>query len=376
MKNRLLVVIPAAGIGQRFDKQLPKQYSKLNGKSVIEQSVQPFLDSNLVSKVIIAVSESDSYINSQDFFKNEKINIVNGGNSRAQSVLNALNNAQTEDYTYVITHDAARPNILEEDIVNIYEKISSSETDCSIFYIPIVDSIKHEDHSTLDKSEYYLVQTPQISNFSKLRSSLASLLEEGIDIPDESFAMERKGFSISRLKGRSSNIKITHIEDLDLLEKFSTRAGTGFDLHTYKDGKGFLIGGYFLKCDYEIEAHSDGDVLLHSIADSILGASALGDIGIFFSDTDESNKDLDSIKIINFCLKKIKELNLEIYNIDATIICESPKISPHRDAIIDSLSRILQISKSKIGLKATTSEKIGIIGKNKAIAVQSLVNLK
>ena len=137
-----------------------------------------------------------------------------------------------------------------------------------------------------------------------------------------------------------------------------------------------MIGGYFLKCDYEIEAHSDGDVLLHSIADSILGASALGDIGIFFSDTDESNKDLDSINIINFCLKKIKELNLEIYNIDATIICESPKISPHRDAIIDSLSRILQISKSKIGLKATTSEKIGIIGKNKAIAVQSLVNLK
>ena len=330
----------------------------------------------MVSKVIIAVSESDSYINNQDFFKNEKINIVNGGNSRAQSVLNALNNVQTEDYTYVITHDAARPNILEEDIVNIYEKISSSETDCSIFYIPIVDSIKHEDHSTLDKSEYYLVQTPQISNFSKLRSSLASLLEEGIDIPDESFAMERKGFSISRLKGRSSNIKITHIEDLHLLEKFSTRAGTGFDLHTYKDGKGFLIGGYFLKCGYEIEAHSDGDVLLHSIADSILGASALGDIGIFFSDTDESNKDLDSIKIINFCLKKIKELNLEIYNIDATIICESPKISPHRDAIIESLSRILQISKSKIGLKATTSEKIGIIGKNKAIAVQSLVNLK
>ena len=102
----------------------------------------------------------------------------------------------------------------------------------------------------------------------------------------------------------------------------------------------------------------------------------MGDIGIFFSDTDESNKDLDSINIINFCLKKIKELNLEIYNIDATIICESPKISPHRDAIIDSLSRILQISKSKIGLKATTSEKIGIIGKNKAIAVQSLVNLK
>jgi len=131
-----------------------------------------------------------------------------------------------------------------------------------------------------------------------------------------------------------------------------------------------------LECDYEIEAHSDGDVLLHSIADSILGAAALGDIGIFFSDKDPSNKGLDSKKIIDFCLEKINKMNLEIHNIDATIICESPKISPHRKKIIESLSKILKISKSNIGLKATTSEKLGIIGKHKAIAVQSLVNLK
>ena len=131
-----------------------------------------------------------------------------------------------------------------------------------------------------------------------------------------------------------------------------------------------------LQCDYAIEAHSDGDVLLHSIADSILGAAALGDIGIFFSDKNPSNKGLDSKEIINFCLEKIHEMNLEICNVDATIICESPKISPHRNNIIDNLSEILKISKSNIGLKATTSEKIGIIGEHKAIAVQSLVNLK
>ena len=379
MKNNLLVVIAAAGVGERFNKDLPKQYSKLDGKSVIEKSVQPFLDSHLVSKVVVTVSKSDNYIKDQDFYNNEKIVIVEGGDSRAQSVLNALNQALDEDYTYVITHDAARPNVFEEDIESLYQEINLSKTDCSIFYIPVVDSIKHEDgfhHSTLDKSKYYLVQTPQISNFKKLHSSLISLLEEGINVPDESFALETKGYSISRLKGRSSNIKITHMEDLYLLEKFSTRTGTGFDLHTYKEGEGFLIGGYFLECDFKIEAHSDGDVLLHSIADSILGASALGDIGIFFSDKDDANKGLDSVNIINFCLKKIKELNLEIYNIDATIICESPKISPHREGIIQSLSNILKIPKSKIGLKATTSEKIGIIGQNKAIAVQSLVNLK
>jgi 2-C-methyl-D-erythritol 2,4-cyclodiphosphate synthase len=120
----------------------------------------------------------------------------------------------------------------------------------------------------------------------------------------------------------------------------------------------------------------NGDVLLHSIADSILGASGLGDIGMFFSDKDQVNKGMDSQEIIKFCLTKINELGLEIYNVDTTIICESPKINPHRGRILASLSEILEIPISKIGLKATTSEKIGIIGRNQAIAVQSSVNLK
>ena len=188
--------------------------------------------------------------------------------------------------------------------------------------------------------------------------------------------METANYTISRIEGRSSNIKITHKEDLELLSQFLTRTGTGFDLHTYKAGNGILIGACIIECDYSIEAHSDGDVLLHSIADSLLGASGLGDIGMFFSDKDQVNQGMDSKEIIKFCLTKINELGLEIYNVDTTIICESPKINPHRDRILASLSEILEIPISKIGLKATTSEKIGIIGRNQAIAVQSSVNLK
>ena len=137
-----------------------------------------------------------------------------------------------------------------------------------------------------------------------------------------------------------------------------------------------VLGGFKINCGFKIIAHSDGDVLLHSIADSILGASGLGDIGKYFSDQDDKNKNLDSSEIIRFCLEKLNELNLEIYNIDATIICEEPKINPHRDNILKSLSSLLKIPVNKIGLKATTSEKIGIIGKNQAIAVQSIVNLR
>ena len=131
-----------------------------------------------------------------------------------------------------------------------------------------------------------------------------------------------------------------------------------------------------IPCEYSIVAHSDGDVLLHSLADSILGASALGDIGMFFSDTDLANKGLDSSKIIEFCLLEIANMGLEIFNVDITIICESPKINPHRNQILKSLSKILKINENKIGLKATTSEKLGIIGTNQAIAVQTLTNLK
>ena len=171
----------------------------------------------------------------------------------------------------VITHDAARPNVTEEDIVNIYEEIRRSDSDCSIFYIPVVDSIKNiKEDTTLNKSNYYLIQTPQISNIKKLKKALEILISEDISIPDESFAIESQNLAVSRIKGRTSNIKITHKEDISLLQKFSTRVGTGFDLHTYKPGKGFMIGGYFLECDYDIEAHSDGDVLLHSIAYKML----------------------------------------------------------------------------------------------------------
>ena len=376
MTDKVLAIIPAAGIGERFQSDIPKQYEYLDGQSVIEKTLKPFIESKFISKILIAVSKSDNFIKEQNFFDNEKIEIVEGGETRAMSILNALNGTN-ENYDYVITHDAARPNITAKDLVTIYEKIASSGSDCSFFYKPVVDSIKEiKSNKTINKQDYYLVQTPQISKFNKLKSSLAYLIDQKIDVPDESFVMESQGYNVSKIEGKASNIKITYNHDLNLLRKLNSRVGSGFDLHTYKPGTGFALGGYMLQCDYAIEAHSDGDVLLHSIADSILGAAALGDIGIFFSDKDPSNKGLDSKEIINFCLEKIHEMNLEIYNVDATIICESPKISPHRNNIIDSLSEILKIAKSNIGLKATTSEKIGIIGEHKAIAVQSLVNLK
>ena len=376
-KNSLLTIIAAAGVGERFRCNTPKQYAQINGRSIIERALKPFIDSSYVSEIIIAISKDDNLIKSQDFYNSKNIKYVIGGATRQESINNALHAAEKE-YEYVITHDAARPNITEDDITNLYKDITNSKTSCSFLYTPVYDSIKEIDSTekTKDKSKFYLVQTPQISNFNDLKISLKKCIDENINCPDESFAIEYSDLTLSKVMGARSNIKITEPEDVELLSKFLTRSGTGFDLHKYEAGDGIILGGYKIKCDYKIVAHSDGDVLLHSIADSILGAAALGDIGKFFPDNDENNRDLNSSKIIKYCLDKINELNLEIYNIDTTVICEEPKINPHREEILQKLSSLLMIPVSRIGLKATTSEKIGIIGENKAIAVQSLVNLR
>ena len=378
MNENILTIIAAAGLGERFGNKIPKQYARVNGNTIIESAVKPFIDSAYVSEIIIAISEDDNHIKNQNFYNSNKIKYVVGGASRQESINNALNAADRE-YEYVLTHDAARPNITEDDIVNLYKDIKKSKTSCSFLYIPVYDSLKEEispKDTTKDKNKFYLVQTPQISKFSHLKSSIKRCIDENINCPDESFAIEYANLTLSKVKGSRSNIKVTELEDLEILNNFLTRSGVGFDLHKYQAGDGIILGGYKIECDYKIIAHSDGDVLLHSIADSILGAAALGDIGIFFSDQDEKNKDLNSIEIIKYCLDQLNERNLEIYNIDTTVICEQPKIAPHREKILKELSNLLSIPVSKIGLKATTSEKIGIIGENKAIAVQSLVNLR
>ena len=373
-ENSILAIIAAAGIGQRFDDDLPKQYFKINGNSIIENAVKPFIDSKYISKIIIAISDEDEFIKDQSFYNCEKIKYVSGGSTRQESIFNALNSVK-DNFEYVVTHDAARPNVCENDISRLCEDIVKSKSSCSYLYTPVYDSIR-EDDRTLDKSKFNLVQTPQICNFKDLKKSIQNCLDNNVDCPDESFAIEYSNLKLSKIKGVRSNIKVTEKADIEILNNFLTRSGVGFDLHKYEPGDGIILGGYKISCDYKTVAHSDGDVLLHSIADSILGAAGLGDIGMFFSDQDNKNKNLDSTIIIEYCLSELDKMGLEIYNIDTTIVCESPKINPHRGKILENLSDILKIPLSKIGLKATTSEKIGIIGNNEAISVQSIVNLK
>jgi len=181
MNSKILAIIPAAGIGQRFGTDKPKQYEYIDGMTVIESAVKPFLDSNLIHSIVIPVSSSDLFIKEQSFFDHPKVTIVEGGFTRAESVYKSLCHVEIDSFDFVITHDAARPNVTEEDIVNIYEEIIKKDSDCSIFYIPVVDSIKKiQEKKTLDKANYYLVQTPQISKIKKLEQALKILISKDI----------------------------------------------------------------------------------------------------------------------------------------------------------------------------------------------------
>ena len=214
--NDLLVIIAAAGKGKRFGGEIPKQYFRVNGQSVIERSVKPFIESTHVSKVIIAISEDDLEIKNQDFYNSEKVEFIIGGKTRQSSVFKALMHADDSKYEYVMTHDAARPNVIENDILNLLDDIKRADSNCSYLYTPVYDSIKES--QTRDKDKFHLVQTPQISKFQDLKIAIKKCIDENISCPDESFAIEYSNLKTSKIRGRRSNIKITEPEDLEILK--------------------------------------------------------------------------------------------------------------------------------------------------------------
>ena len=192
---------------------------------------------------------------------------------------------------------------------------------------------------------------------------------------DESQAMENAGFKVLAVPGERSNIKITYFEDLTHHIGTDLRIGRGVDFHQFQPGDGLTLGNVFIDCKLSIVAHSDGDIILHAISDALLGAAGLRDIGYYFSDTDPENKNLSSLKIVEKALDLLKRSGLQPRNIDFVVVCEQPKIAPYVDDLKKSLSSILNIEESFIGAKATTTEKMGVIGNGNGIAVFAIASL-
>jgi len=377
--GNIAVIIPAAGFSSRFGGSMPKQFSMLGDETVLEKSVNLFLGISSIREVVIAVNDSVSLIGSDYFFQNPRIKIVEGGNTRSESVFNALAEVD-QSIEIVAIHDAARPWLKKTHFEDLLSYLANDKSIEGVFpVISATDSLRMkqgEDIIPIDRENFLHVQTPQIFYHDSLKLALDKLQQEEIRMSDESQAMEHAGFKLLAVPGERSNIKITYIDDLTNHIGIDLRIGRGIDFHQFQPGDGLTLGNVFIDCKLSIVAHSDGDIILHAISDALLGAAGLRDIGYYFPDTDPKNKNLSSLRIIEKTLDLLKDNNLLPNNIDFVVVCEQPKIAPYVDDLKKSLSLILNIEESFIGVKATTTEKMGVIGNGNGIAVYAIASLR
>ena len=378
LKDNIAVIIPAAGSGSRFGGSTPKQFLNIGDETVLERSVNLFLEISSIKEVIVAINADEDLIKSQSFYENPRAKVVSGGSSRSESVFNGLA-AVDETVEIVAVHDAVRPWVKKNHFEDLLTQLGNDESAQGVFpVIPVTDSLrvkKGDKTIPVDREKFLHVQTPQIFYRQSLQIALDKLKKENLHLSDESQAMEHAGFKVLAAPGERSNIKITYFEDLASFRK-DLRIGRGIDFHRFQPGDGLTLGNVFIDCKLSIVAHSDGDIVLHAISDALLGAAGLRDIGYYFPDTDKENKNLSSVKIIEKALGLLKEKGLRPKNIDFVIVCEQPRIGPYADQIKKSLGEILSIEESFIGVKATTSEKMGVIGDGNGIAVYAIASLE
>ena len=382
MQKNNLAIILSGGIGKRFDKSKPKQFYKLNKKTIIETTVEKFINSNFFNYIIV-VSHKNFFEFTKNLFNNKNIKVILGGENRQKSVFNGLSAAKSLDPKYVLIHDAVRPffsmNLLKKVLKNLEGEISVIPS------INVYDSVRYftnKKYSNVFRENLKLIQTPQGFCFNSIYEAHKKN-KESIHTDDSMILYELKN-KIKLIKGEKMNFKITTKEDYNigkLIVKDSIsnmneiRVGTGFDVHKFKKGKKLKIFGLTIPFDKSLDGHSDADVGFHSIVDAILGGLCLGDIGNHFPPTDNKWKNRQSIYFMKYAKKLLQSEKFKINNLDITLICEKPKVSEYQKRFIKSVAKALDIDCKKINIKGTTTETLGFLGREEGIACQVSVTL-
>lgn len=367
MSNITLVIL-SAGNSTRFGIETKKQWLRID-KEPLWLFVANKLSSYYAFDKVIITAHKDEVTYMNGF--SDKYQIIEGGETRQESMKNALEFVKSE---YVMVSDVARCCIPKDVIISLIDNISNA--DCIVPYLNVSDTVVYESN-TIDRENVKLIQTPQLSNTKKLMQSLNS----DIVFTDDSSAIKNIGGSIHYIQGSISSDKLTftnNLSNLSCLAKPSRDffVGTGFDVHQFEDNKTMLLGGVQIDCDYGFRAHSDGDVLIHALIDALLGACGGGDIGELFPDTDMQFKGISSVLLLQKVVKFIKSVGYEIVNIDITVMAEQPKLKQYKHPIKFNIAKELQIEPYLVNIKATTTEKLGFVGRKEGVAVMASATLK
>ena len=388
-----IAIILAAGSSNRFTTKIPKQYEKINDKAIISYSIEKFLDEDDIDDIVLAINPKHKKFYSDIVKKYDLQHVIIGGKKRQESVFNALLYLEKISPKNVVIHDSARP-FLNNRVIQ--ESLSLlNKHDAAIPVIPIEDTIKKVNKNqtliTLNRDDLYRIQTPQSFSYKTLYSCHKNVSHN--NFTDDSGILENFGLKVVTFKGSQLNFKITTNDDLNRarklynnsndvkenMQQINYRVGIGYDVHRFEeslDPTNIILGGIKIDFNKKIIAHSDGDVLMHALVDALLGSIAVGDIGEYFPPSNPKYKNADSKLFLEKAMELLQERQAEIVNIDANIICEKPKISPHKQKIRENLATILKLDINQVSIKATTTEKLGFTGREEGIAAQVIANVK
>ena len=384
-KNMIHFIILAAGKSERFKKKkskFSKQFFKVNGVSPLDHLMTSVSNSPLINSITLVINKDDRSEIVGFKKKYNKLNgVINGGITRQQSAFIALKSIRKKRVKtkndIVLIHDAARPFLEKQIIKNCISQLKKYD---GVFpALNMDDTLRNKKNlNPYDRNIIIGSQTPQAFKFDKIYTAYKKI--KGSYSDDIAIANEF-GLRIKKIEGSKLNFKITNPSDIEIYEKlleqyYRNRIGNGFDFHKFKKGKLIKVGGLKIESKFSFEANSDGDPVLHSITDAILGALNEKDIGFHFEPDNNRYKNADSIIFIDKALRLLFDRKGEIINLDLNIICDYPKINPIRDKIRKNLSKILKINEDIINIKATSTEDEGFVNTKKGMACQTVISLR
>lgn len=377
MARAVAAVVVAAGRGIRAGGELPKQYRTLSGVSVIRRSLEIFTDHPEVAVVQAVIHPDDAELCATAASGLQLLAPVFGGKTRQQSVRAGLEALAVHQPSIVLVHDAARPFASAKLVSRAIAAASSDGA--AIPGLVVTDTVKAIDGDsqvaeTLDRARLRTIQTPQAFGFETLLAAHRKAYAAGRnDFTDDAALAEWAGMAVSVFEGEAGNIKLTTVEDFARAEAMAfaalgdVRTGTGYDVHAFGDGDHVMLGGVRIPFGRGLSGHSDADVALHALVDAILGALADGDIGTHFPPTDPQWRGASSDRFLKFAVERVHARGGRIAHLDITIVCEAPRIGPHRDAMRARIAELAGVGPERVAVKATTSEKLGFTGRGEGM---------
>ena len=371
-----VMMVAAAGGSTRMGQ--PKQHIQLGRYPVLIHTLLALQSADAVDEILLIAREEDidTFMAQAKEAGVSKLRIaVAGGATRQQSVANGLA-ALPAETTLVGVHDGARPLIDPDTVAAVIE--AAAQCGGAAVAVPVKDTLKRTDADgiiidTPDRANLWRVQTPQVFDRAALCAAMDTAMAEGKDYTDDCQLMEAAGHKVKLVTGLDTNLKLTTPEDIALAkalmkESKDMRIGHGYDVHKLVEGRDLILGGVKIEYEKGLLGHSDADVLTHAVMDALLGAAALGDIGKLFPDNDPTYKGADSIMLLRHVAKRIGEEGYAIGNIDATILCQRPKLAPHIPQMRQIIADACGIDVTCVSVKATTEEGLGFTGSGEGIA--------